>query len=77
MFVGQYHYVGLDKLPLPALPIVDNPAQPNHSEPAYDDRPDEAITAEGDEHRRQTSGAPQTENSESLCVLTQLKERDH
>ena len=58
VFVGlimQYHYVGLDKISEPALPIADMPVQPNQSEPA---ELDDATIAEGDEHRRQISGAP-------------------
>ena len=68
VFVGlimQYHYVGLDKLQTPALPIADTPVQPNQSEQAYDDELDEATVAEGDEHRRQISGAPQ---ASMMCV---------
>ena len=61
----QYHYVGLDKIPAPALPIADTSAQPNQSEPAYDDELDEVTIAEGDEHRRQISGAPQ---ASMMCV---------
>ena len=83
VFVGlimQYHYVGLDKIPEPTLPIADKPVQckqPNQSEPASDDELDDATIAEGDEHRRQISGAPQAsmmcvENPESfsqtMCV---------
>ena len=77
VFVGlimQYHYVGLGKIPEPALPIADMPVQPNQSEPA---ELDDATIAEGDEHKRQISGAPQAsmmcvENPESfsqtMCV---------
>ena len=58
VFVGlimQYHYVGLGKIPEPALPIADMAVQTNQSEPA---ELDDATIAEGDEHRRQISGAP-------------------
>ena len=58
----QYHYVGLDKIPAPALPIAD---KPNQSEPAYDDELDEATRAEGDDHIRPISGAPQ---ASMMCV---------
>ena len=83
VFVGlimQYHYVSLDKIPEPILPIADKPVQckqPNQSERASDDELDNATIAEGDEHRRQISGAPQAsimcvENPESfsqtMCV---------
>ena len=76
----QYHYVGLDKIPEPTLPIADKPVQckqPNQSDPASDDELDDATIAEGDEHKRQISGVPQAsmmcvENPESfsqtICV---------
>ena len=76
LFVGlimQYHYVGLDKIPEPALPIADKPVlsdqskQPDQpdSEPASDNELDDATIAEGDEHRVQISGAPQ---ASMMCV---------
>ena len=77
----QYHYVGLDKIPAPALPIADKPVQPHQSEPA---ELDDATIAEGDEHSRQISGAPQAsmmcvENPESssqtMCVAPAEGER--
>ena len=92
----QYHYVGLDKIPEPALPVADKPVlsdQPNQpkqpdqpdSEPASDNELDDATIAEGDEHRVQISGAPQASMMcveilkalDILCVLHQLKERNH
>ena len=56
------------KIPEPALPTADRPVQckqPNQSERAFDDELGEATIAEGDEHRRQISGAPQ---ASMMCV---------
>ena len=84
LFVGlimQYNYVGLDKIPEPALPIADKPVlcdKPKQlKQPDSDNELDDATIAEGDEHRIQISGAPQAsmmcvENPESfrhtMCV---------
>ena len=78
LFVGlmQYHYVSLDKIPEPALPVADKPVlsdqpkqpkQPDQpdSEPVSDNELDDATIAEGDEHRVQISGAPQ---ASMMCV---------
>ena len=89
LFVGlimQYHYVGLDKMPEPALPIADKPVlQPEQPEqPNCENELDDATIAEGDEHRIQISGAPQAsmmcvENPESfthtMCVAPAEGER--
>ena len=79
----QYHYVGLDKLPVCGVQSTggntDNVAdvQSNTSGNAADEALDDATMEEGDEHRRQISGAPMAsmmcvENSESsrdiICV---------
>ena len=61
VFVGlimQYHYVGLDKMPV-------QPAQPEPSNTDTDNELDDTIIEEGDEHRRQISGAPQ---ASMMCV---------
>ena len=84
VFVGlimQYHYVGLDKLPVQLEPAADNHTtvleQSVQPEPVSDNELDDVTIEEGDEHRRQISGAPQTsmmcvENPESfrdiICV---------
>ena len=81
LFVGlimQCHYVGLDKIPEPALPIADKQVLCDKPEqPDSDNELDDATVAEGDEHRIQISGAPQAsmmcvENPESfshtMCV---------
>ena len=78
VFVGlimQYHYVGLDKIPVqPIQPVqLDNhtvPEQSVHlepvhtesvqSEPVSDNELDDATIEAGDEHRSQISGAPCT-----------------
>ena len=71
----QYHYVGLDKIPeqpQPTIPV--QPAQPETIGPVAeqpDSELDDATIEEGDEHRRQVSGAPQAsmmcgENRESF-----------
>ena len=98
VFVGlimQYHYLGLDKIPeqpQPTIPV--QPAQPETSancepvaeqpEPVSDNELDDATIEEGDEHRRQISGAPQAsmmcvENCESfrhaMCVAPAEGER--
>ena len=76
LFVGlvmQFHYVGLDRIPEPALPIADKPVlsdQPNQpkqpdSVPDSDNELDDATIAEGDEHRVQISGAPQ---ASMMCI---------
>ena len=87
MFVGlimQYHYVGLDKISEPALPVADKPVLSNQPEPDSDNELDDATIAEGDEHRIQISGAPQAsmmcvENPESfrhtMCVAPAEGER--
>ena len=72
LFVGlimQFHYVGLHRIPEPALPIADKPVlsdQPNQPyQPDSDSELDDATIAEGDEHRVQISGAPQ---ASMMCV---------
>lgn len=70
--IMQYHYVGLDKIPEPALPIADKQVLCDKPEqPDSDNELDDATVAEGDEHRIQISGAPQAsmmyvENPESF-----------
>ena len=81
VFVGLILYVGLDKLPAPALPIADKPAQPNQSEPAYDDEPDEATTAEGEgksvgPHKLAWCVLKILKALAKQCVLPQVKERE-
>ena len=87
VFVGlimQFHYVGLDKIPEQPHTVVQPvqsetiaTAQAEQLEQVSDNELDDATVAEGDEHRRQISGAPQAsmmfvENPESfrhiLCV---------
>ena len=87
MFVGlimQYHYVGLDKLPVCGYSVEQNTQsspivseQANTNSPVVDKSLDDATIEEGDEHRRQISGAPMAsmmcvENPESskeiICV---------
>ena len=84
IFVGlilQYHYVGLDKLPLCGYSVEQNSPivseQANTNSPVADESLDHATIEEGDEHRRQISGAPMAsmmcvENPESsgeiICV---------
>ena len=87
IFVGlilQYHYVGLDKLPVCGYSVEQNTQsspivseQANTNSPVADKSLDGATIEEGDEHRRQISGAPMAsmmcvENPESfkeiICV---------
>ena len=85
IFVGlimQYHYVGLDKLPVcgvqQSIPSMSEQANDNsENAPVADESLDDATIEEGDEHRRQISGAPMAsmmcvENPESsreiICV---------
>ena len=90
LFVGlimQFHYVGLDKIPEPALPIADKPVlsdQPNQpkqpdSAPDSDNELDDAIIAEGDEHRVQIRKAldiimcvAPAEGEKPLSIMTYL-----
>ena len=66
IFVGiimQYHYVGLDKLPVcgvqQSIPSMSEQANDNsENAPVADESLDDATVEEGDEHRRQISGAP-------------------
>ena len=91
IFVGlimQYHYVGLDKLPVcgasvqqsgESIPIVSEQANRNsENAPVADESLDDATIEEGDEHRRQISGAPMAsmmcvENPESSKEIIQLQ----
>ena len=72
VFVGlimQYHYVGLDKILEQPQPTVAIPVQPEtiansdavaeQPESVSDNELDDATIEQGDEHRRQISGAPQ------------------
>ena len=89
MCVGQYHYVGLDKMCDSSVEqtaqnvqtiSADNVTVANtdsHDTETADDALDDAVIAEGDEHRIQISGAPMAsmmcvENPESfreiICV---------
>ena len=91
VFVGlimQYHYVGLDKIPVqPVQPVqLDNHTVPEQSvqlepvhtesvqsEPVSDNELDDATIEAGDEHRRQISGAPQ---ASMMCVENPESFRD-
>ena len=96
VFVGlimQYHYVGFDKIPEQPQPTVAIPVQPAQPETIAnsdaeaeqpDNELDDATIEQGDEHRRQISGAPQAsmmcvENPESfrhtMCVAPAEGER--
>ena len=87
MFVGlimQFYYVGVDNIPEQPHTVVQPvqsetiaTAQAEQLEQVSDNELDDATAVEGDEHRRQISGAPQAsmmfvENPESfkhiLCV---------
>ena len=90
IFVGlimQYHYVGLDKLPVcggsvqqsgeSTTSVSEQPSTNSENAPVADESLDDATIEEGDEHRRQISGAPMgsmmcVENPESsreiICV---------
>ena len=88
MSVGQYHYVGLDKMcdssaaqnaqTISAENVQSTVANTeSHDTETADDALDDAVIAEGDEHRIQISGAPMAsmmcvENPESfreiICV---------
>jgi hypothetical protein len=74
-------YVGLDKLPVCGYSVEQNSPivseQANTNSPVADESVDHATIEEGDEHRRQISGAPMAsmmcvENPESsgeiICV---------
>ena len=92
VFVGlimQYHYVGLDKIPVqPVQPVqLDNHTVPEQSvqlepvhtesvqsEPVSNNELDDATREAGDEHRRQISGAPQA--SSMMCVENPESFRD-
>ena len=69
--IMQYHYVGLDKTPVQPVqlePGADNHTVPEQSvqpEPISDNELDDVTIEEGDEHRRQISGAPQ---ASMMCV---------
>ena len=83
----QYHYVGLDKLPICGASVQqsgesttsmsEQPSTNSENTPVADESLDDAAIEEGDEHRRQISGAPMAsmmcvENPESsreiICV---------
>ena len=68
----QYHYVGLDKLPV-CGPSVQQCVQSNTSDSTADETLDGAAIEEGDEHRRQISGAPM---ASMMCVENPESSRD-
>ena len=72
IFVGlilQYHYVGLDKLPVYGASVQQhaqsNPNDTNTNSDNVHESLDDATIEEGDEHRRQISGAPM---ASMMCV---------
>ena len=72
IFVGlilQYHYVGLDKLPVCGASVQQhtqsNPDDTNTNSDSVNEVLDDATIEEGDEHRRQISGAPM---ASMMCV---------
>ena len=84
----QYHYVGLDKIPVqPVQPVQhDNHTVPEQSvqlepvhtesvqpDPVSDNELDDATIEAGDEHRRQISGAPQVS---MMCIENPESFRD-
>ena len=94
VFVGQYHYVGLDRIPVSGSSVEQNAqngqnvAEENyethtdfHNATAADDTLADATIEEGDEHRRQITGAPLAsmmcvENPEQIiCVAPAEGER--
>ena len=99
VFVGlimQFHYVGLDKIPEQPHTVVQPvqsetiaTAQAEQLEQVSDNGLDDAPVAEGEEHRRQISGAPQASmmfvkilkaldiSCVALALAHQLKERNH
>ena len=76
----QYHYVGLDKLPLGSASVLQNAqSNPNEANTNADnvqlahESLDDATIEEGDEHRRQISGAPM---ASMMCVENPESSRD-
>ena len=72
IFIGlilQYHYVGLDKLPVRGASVQQhtqsNPDDTNTKSDNVHESLDDATIEEGDEHRRQISGAPM---ASMMCV---------
>ena len=69
IFVGlilRYHYVGLDKLPVCGASVQQrNPNGTNTNSDNVHESLDDATIEEGDEHRRQISGAPM---ASMMCV---------
>ena len=69
----QFHYVGLDKIPEPALLIADKPVLSDQpKQPDSDNELDDATIAEGDEHGVVPHKMMYVENPESfrhtMCV---------
>ena len=79
IFVGlilQYHYVGLDKLPVCGPAVYSSVYRDNTSDStdnAAGETLDDATIEEGDEHRRQISGAPM---ASMMCVENPESSRD-
>ena len=72
IFIGlilQYHYVGLDKLPVCGARVQqhtqNNPHDTDTNSDNVNEVLDDATIEEGDEHRRQISGAPM---ASMMCV---------
>ena len=72
IFIGlilQYHYVGLDKLPVCGASVQqhtqNNPHDTDTNSDNVNEVLDDATIEEGDEHRRQISGAPM---ASMMCV---------
>ena len=72
IFIGlilQYHYVGLDKLPVCGASVQQHaqssPNDTNTNSDNVHESLDDATIDEGDEHRRQISGAPM---ASMMCV---------